>query len=574
MKKGTISWRGIIFSISIALLVFLNVFVILVRDSYSKELSHAYEIENRRAVQSWETMLASRLDTYSGHIRELSKYIYSSTELRPGSPSMGFILRKNLADLMTYKLGIDSGLDIMFILTEDGNPPIICAQNYGSSGEWNSYVIAAKRFLNAGSYPTSSIWGQDWSLVQIEGTPCLFRVITLGKYRVGALGRLTNFDMTQQMHILGAHYSCALISDGAVYHMAGEDWGDDLHLDDNGQPQAAWDASFLEADASALDARLLLAVRSGDTAPLYTAALKLLLATGLMCICLVLLLIFVLYRMVSKPVRAMLDATDRVKSGDLTYQMEEHWGNQEFDALSASFNAMVGSIHQFRIEAYDRELQKRQDELTMLRAQIQPHFYLNAITTISNMTYQNRNEEIRKYIAALAKFIRYMLNLQCKQVLISDELAHIDNYLKMQAIRFPNSVQVETYLDPKAEQLEIPYLLLFTVVENTFKHAMDLYSTLRLRICCEAVEEAHFHGFRIRVQDNGKGFSQEVLDRIRQEVSPANPKEHLGLTNVRRTLMLTYGRDDLLRLSNLPEGGAQVEIWIPSTTTEKGAAQT
>lgn len=210
----------------------------------------------------------------------------------------------------------------------------------------------------------------------------------------------------------------------------------------------------------------------------------------------------------------------------------------------------------------------------MLRAQIQPHFYLNAITTISNMTYQNRNEEIRKYIAALAKFIRYMLNLQCKQVLISDELAHIDNYLKMQAIRFPNSVQVETYLDPKAEQLEIPYLLLFTVVENTFKHAMDLYSTLRLRICCEAVEEAHFHGFRIRVQDNGKGFSQEVLDRIRQEVSPANPKEHLGLTNVRRTLMLTYGRDDLLRLSNLPEGGAQVEIWIPSTTTEKGAAQT
>lgn len=161
MKKGTISWRSIIFSISIALLVFLNVFVILVRDSYSKELSHAYEIENRRAVQSWETMLASRLDTFSGHIRELSKYIYSSTELRPGSPSMGFILRKNLADLMTYKLGIDSGLDIMFILTEDGNPPIICAQNYGSSGEWNSYVLAAKRFLNAGSYPTSSIWGQD-----------------------------------------------------------------------------------------------------------------------------------------------------------------------------------------------------------------------------------------------------------------------------------------------------------------------------------------------------------------------------------------------------------------------------
>ena len=102
----------------------------------------------------------------------------------------------------------------------------------------------------------------------------------------------------------------------------------------------------------------------------------------------------------------------------------------------------------------------------MLRAQIQPHFFLNAITTVSNMTYQNRNEEIRQYIAALAKFMRYMLNLQCKQVLVTEELAHIDNYLKMQAIRFPNSVCVETRMDPGAENLEIPYLLLWKIHLN------------------------------------------------------------------------------------------------------------
>ena len=187
------------------------------------------------------------------------------------------------------------------------------------------------------------------------------------------------------------------------------------------------------------------------------------------------------------------------------------------------------------------------------------------------MTYQNRNEEIRQYIAALAKFMRYMLNLQCKQVLVTEELAHIDNYLKMQAIRFPNSVCVETRMDPGAENLEIPYLLLFTVVENTFKHAMNLYSTLKLRIRCEPADEPGFHGWRISVQDNGQGFSQEALARIRSTAVPENPKEHLGLTNVRRTLMLTYGRSDLLHLSNLPEGGAMVEILIPEA--EKGVLQ-
>ena len=40
-------------------------------------------------------------------------------------------------------------------------------------------------------------------------------------------------------------------------------------------------------------------------------------------------------------------------------------------------------------------------------------------------------------------------------------------------------------------------------------------------------------------------------------------KEHLGLSNVRYTLSLTYHRDDLLGLSNRPQGGARVELWIP-----------
>ena len=68
-----------------------------------------------------------------------------------------------------------------------------------------------------------------------------------------------------------------------------------------------------------------------------------------------------------------------------------------------------------------------------------------------------------------------------------------------------------------------------------------------------------------------EGFSQEALARIRSTAVPENPKEHLGLTNVRRTLMLTYGRSDLLHLSNLPEGGAMVEILIPEA--EKGVLQ-
>lgn len=573
MKKTTFSWRGIIFSIAAVLLVFLGFFVLLVGNTFQKQLQRTYETENRRAVQTWEAMMSERLDIYSGYIEELTRTIYNGgAELRVGSAPMDFRLRKKCADAMSDKLKTTIGLDAMFILSEDIDAPIVITKSSGESADWNARILSVKSYLNAGIFPVQSIWEGNWQLIQIDNTAYVFRAVRLGKYYVGALGPLTNFDFTSKMHILGDHYTCTLISGGDIYRIAGENWQDDLRLDETGQPQSASSGvSFLSTELSKLDSQLLLAVRDGNSASIFGTTLHLLLITGASCILLAVALILILYRMVSLPVKKMLTATDRIKAGDLTFQMQEHWGNREFNTLSGSFNAMVRSIHQARIDAYDRELQKRQDELTMLRAQIQPHFYLNAITTISNMTYQNRNEEIRQYIAALAKFMRYMLNLQCKQVLLSDELAHIGNYLKMQAIRFPNSVEVDTYLDPRAENLEIPYLLLFTVVENTFKHAMDLYRTLQLHIRCDALEDPTF-AFCISVRDNGSGFTPEVLERIRSNAAPANAKEHLGLTNVRRTLMLTYGRDNLLRLSNPPEGGALVEILIPRENNEKGAA--
>lgn len=571
-QKTNFSWRGIAFSIAAVLLAFLSIFVLLVGETFQKWLQRSYETENRRAVQTWSAMMEDRLDTYGSYIEEVAKTLYTSgVQFRKGTPPMDFQTRKTCAEIMNTKISGAAGLDVLFILSDDSDAPIITARDNLSSATLSEKLLGIKRYLNVENYPTQSILDRYWQLVLIADRPYFFRSINLGKYHIGALGELTNYDLTSKMHILGTHYTCALLHENEIYRIAGEDWGENLSLDSTAEPRTLWKSTFLMTDFPTANAQLLLAVQEGNTAPIWGSTLRLLLLAGVCCILLLLVLVYVLYRMVSVPVLEMLEATERVKAGDLTYQMRENWGSREFNTLSASFNAMVISAHQARLELRAREKQKRQDELTMLRAQIQPHFFLNAITTVSNMTYQNRNEEIRQYIAALAKFMRYMLNLQCKQVLVTEELAHIDNYLKMQAIRFPNSVCVETRMDPGAENLEIPYLLLFTVVENTFKHAMNLYSTLKLRIRCEPADEPGFHGWRISVQDNGQGFSQEALARIRSTAVPENPKEHLGLTNVRRTLMLTYGRSDLLHLSNLPEGGAMVEILIPEA--EKGVLQ-
>ena len=70
------------------------------------------------------------------------------------------------------------------------------------------------------------------------------------------------------------------------------------------------------------------------------------------------------------------------------------------------------------------------ERLLLLRAQIKPHFFLNAITTVSNMTYQNRLEDIRSYLKYLSKFVRYMLNSQRNWVSLKEEISHMKTILR------------------------------------------------------------------------------------------------------------------------------------------------
>ena len=564
MKKRTISWRGIIFTIFVTLLFFLGFFVLLVGNTFRNQIQRTYKNENQRAIQSWAAMMSERLDTYDGYLTELTRTVYGNTGLRTGLP-MDFRLRKKCADAMSDKINTATGVDVMFILSEGSDAPIISAKNARTDSHWEKDLLSIKSYLNSWDFPSQPIMAKKWELVQIDGEAYVFRAVHLGKYRVGMLSALSNFDFTSKIHILGSSFGCILALNEKSYSIALKNWDSNLPLNGNELPPEDGNVTFLTAELPNMGAQLVLATGNEETAPMYNTTLRLLTIIGFSCISLTILLMYVLYQMVSIPVKEMLAATDRVKAGDLNCQMGENWGNREFDTLSANFNAMVSSVRAARIAEHEHEVQKRQEELTMLRAQIQPHFFLNAITTVSNMTYQNRNEEIRQYIAALAKFMRYMLNISCKQVSVAEELVHIDNYVKMQAIRFPDSVQIETHIDPEAKDLKIPYLLLFTVVENAFKHAMSLYGTLELHVSCESVDTERFHGYCLKVQDNGQGFSPEVLERLQDISAPMNAKEHLGLTNVRRTLVLSYGRNDLLRLYNLPEGGALVEIWIPNT---------
>ncbi|MFQ9394773.1 MAG: sensor histidine kinase [Lachnospiraceae bacterium] len=184
--------------------------------------------------------------------------------------------------------------------------------------------------------------------------------------------------------------------------------------------------------------------------------------------------------------------------------------------------------------------------------------------TASTMVYQNRNEETREYLQQLSTYMRYMMRIRESRVKLGEELEHVENYVKMQEIRFPGSILLVTECPEKLNEIRVPHLLLHTIVENVFKHAMSLTETLMLMISCREIEENGFRGVQIIVEDNGKGFTSEQLEKYNGDtVSNEEKDTQIGLSNIKRSLKLWYGQENLFHISNAILNGAQVEIRIP-----------
>ena len=68
----------------------------------------------------------------------------------------------------------------------------------------------------------------------------------------------------------------------------------------------------------------------------------------------------------------------------------------------------------------------------------------------------------------------------------------------------------------------------------------------------------------ICVSDNGKGFSEEVLEKIENNGEIYyNDRRHVGLQNIKKRLNLIYGEQAEFHLSNMDENfGAISEVWI------------
>ena len=544
------SWWKRTMILLIAILIAAAFFCAWTSVNYSRQIRQTTARENTNSVTLWAELTSSRLNTLYEHIYELLLTLYNNTELRTGTPIMDQWTKLAILEMMEDKLLISDDADAFFVYDSQNEFFLFSAETNADARS----ILAVKEYVRSNAVATAEAFRiRNWRVVTIDGIHYFYKCVKLGKYTVGAVSDLRHYYIDNTFSVLGSEFSFRLLTDDKSFPCGGTELYEDA------------DTVTVTGELALAGATAQLSVLPDGFWDDSLMVSTLLVLDSAICVVLVAVLLYLLRRDVAMPTKALLQANHALACGDTSYRLDpDKAGSQEFQVLYDSFNEMSQQIVQLRIQAYEQELREDANKLTMLRAQIKPHSFLNAITTISNMTYSNKPEEIRSYISSFARFIRYMLNVSSSWTTVDDEILQIRNYLKMQSLRFPGSVHFSVEQEEHTGSHPIPFLCLYTLVENSIKHAMTLYETLDIRIRCRRVDTESFRGICLIQEDSGAGFPQEVLDALqRDNPESLNTKEHLGLTNVRYTLNLVYRRSDLLRVSNREEGGAHVELWIP-----------
>jgi ligand-binding sensor domain-containing protein len=174
---------------------------------------------------------------------------------------------------------------------------------------------------------------------------------------------------------------------------------------------------------------------------------------------------------------------------------------------------MLYAAYRYRIAQIRKEEQLKAEfnerlakvEMSALRAQMNPHFVFNCLSSINRFILVNQPDEASAYLTKFSRLIRLILdNSRSENVPLDKEIEALRLYIDMEVMRFNNRFiySIEINDDVALEHIEVPPLLIQPYVENAIWHGLmhrEKEGKLKISI---------FHKMDIlyiTIEDNGVG---------------------------------------------------------------------
>ena len=246
-------------------------------------------------------------------------------------------------------------------------------------------------------------------------------------------------------------------------------------------------------------------------------------------------------------------------------------GILEIDKANDKLNKVIFDMQELKIREYHSQLELKKIELNYLKNQIRPHFYLNMLSMIHSMLQTKNYKEIEELTILTSNYLRHLFMANQDFSELKDEVQHIKDYLEIQRIRYGNSIYFSLDYNSDLQNTLVPSLLLQTFIENTIKHGFSFQDLFTILLSIKKVKTENSDYIQICIEDNGPGFSEEILSKLNQKQSLITEDgHHIGITNTIERLNLLYPNDYSIAFENNEEGGAKILLLIPYKIIDGG----
>lgn len=206
------------------------------------------------------------------------------------------------------------------------------------------------------------------------------------------------------------------------------------------------------------------------------------------------------------------------------------FGKVVISFLVVGFNTAVKLVFQRQKEELENEERDKaylQNELSFLRQQISPHFFMNTLNNIHALIDIDTSKA-REAVVKLSTLMRYLLtDIKRETSTIKDEFEFLLSYIDLMKLRYSSKVKVIVDLYFDDQDKKIPCLLFISLIENAFKYGIS-YS------------KPSFVSISSKVKDNYLYFEVKNSKVVENDSKSGTG---VGLTNIKKQLVLLYESD-------------------------------
>lgn len=203
-------------------------------------------------------------------------------------------------------------------------------------------------------------------------------------------------------------------------------------------------------------------------------------------------------------------------------------------------------------EKSELAIKNREMQISLLKSQINPHFLFNTLNSISTLVHSSK-EQARKLITQLSDVFRYALDAHGEQMVpLQKEIEFLENYVRIQQVRFGERLHFERDIDPTCLNTRVPPMILQPLVENSIKYGIGPKpegGTISLTVR----RSGSIIFFEVR--DNGLGTA------AKQVIDGRSSGAGIGMSNTDMRLKSYFGAQSKLRV-RASEKGYSVSFYI------------